>query len=303
MKIKSLATLLFVLITLSSFAQFPLKGANDKDFVELFNSKVYIAKTGDAKMDQETEDAFKNYWKISDYEMISSDDLDEMIKDESKYFMIGIIRTVENSNPSMKDRINKYYVLTRGGYKSIKKVNDGKWLFAFPMDIWGNEGNLTDMAYRMGPNVKMMNEALLAIKSKDAKVSAGKSAANFMIDLYAGKSGDLKDKTLLINSSHVKPENFKPAGFVLTGEEFLHRSSATEADIKKSYPQKYEVVDGDVFYDAIASHRAGTAVVIPVAFANLIYYVIDTETYDCLFYGFQMSGLSLKSKAYSSIIQ
>lgn len=302
MKFKNIATLLLVLITMSGFAQFPLKGANKKDFQALFNSKVYIVKSGDTEMDRNTEAAFREYWKVTDYEMIPPDDLEEMIKDESKYFMLSIKRTVEDRSLSTF-RVNKYFILTRGGYKSLEKINSYKWIFAFPMDIWGSESEISDMAYRMGINVKMMNETIQAIKTKEAKVKAGKSARDFMIDLYSGKAEALKDKTLLINESHVRPEDFKPAGFKLTHDELVHRASATETEIKESYPYKFEVVDSTTYYDAIANHRPGTAVVIPVASANLIYCLIDTETYDCLFYGYQTLGLSLKSKSYEAIFE
>ncbi len=303
MKIRTIATVLFAIITLSGFAQFPLQGAGEKDFQALFTSKVYVTKTGDSNMDKAMENAFKNYWKITDYEMISGGDLEEMIQDESKFFLASVEVTLESSNSTIKDRTNKYLILTRGGYKNIDKVKAQNWIFALPMDIWGAESEITDMAYRIEPTIKMMNNAIQSIKTTEAKVSAGKSAANFMEELYAGKSVLLKGKTLLINESHVKPEGWKPQSFVLNADEVIYRSSATKSEIEEVYPNKFEIVDKQTFSESIANHRAGTAVVIPVAFSNLIFYVIDTETYECLYYGFQTSGLSLKSKSYAAIVE
>lgn len=301
MKNKIIVTLLLSFITVTGFAQFPLQGAGDKDFDALFTSKVYVTATGDSNMDKAMENAFKNYWKVTDSEMISGNDLEEMIQDDSKFFVTAVKVTLENSNPTMKNRTNKYLILTRGGYKNIDKVKAQNWIFSLPMDIWGAEGEITDMAYRMGPTIKMMNDAIQSIKSTGAKISAGKSAANYMEALYAGKSSLLKDKTLLINESHVQPEGWKPKGFMLTSEEMIFRASATKAEIEAAYPNKFEIVDNTTFNESIANHSAGNAVVIPVAFSNLIYFVIDTETYDCLYYGFQVSGLSLKAKAYTAL--
>lgn len=304
MKIKTIATILLAFMTTYGFAQFPMQGAKDKDFQELFNSKLYVPESGDANMDKATENALKEYWKITDFEMIPQASIADMIQDESKYFLVDIEVKIETTGQSIsKTTTNRYLVLTRGGYKSIDKIKMQNWIFALPMDYWGNEYDVIDMAYRMGPNVKIMNDAIGYIKSNDVKVSAGKSAADFMEELYSGKSSVLKDKKLLLFESHVQPEGFKPAGFKLTSEEMIFRSSATEKEIDEVYPYDFQVVDKGTIEDAIANHREGTAVLIPVAFSNFIYLIIDTETYDCLFYGFQISGLSTKSKSFKSIVE
>jgi len=304
MRIKTIATLLFVALTVSGFAQFPMQGAKDKDFQELFNSKLYVPESGDAAMDKATESALKEYWKISEFEMIPQSGLAEMIQDESKFFLVPVEVKVETTGQAIRKNTTNYYlVLTRGGYKSIDKVKMQNWVFAFPMDIYGREIEVSDMAYRMGPNIKMMNNAIQTIKSKDENVSAGKSAAKFMEELYAGKSTALKDKKLLVFESHVQPEGWKPEKFVLTPEEVIYRASATEKEIDEDYPYEFQVVDEGTIEEAIASHQSGTAVLIPVAFSNFIYLVIDTETYDCLYYGFQVSGLSTKSKSFANIVE
>lgn len=305
MKIKVTTTFILLFTTISLFAQYPTQGAKDKDFQELFNSKVYVVKTGDETMDKATETAFSEYWKITGFEMISSAQLADMVSDESKYFFFNVeVKTETTSSIMTTNRTSKYFVLSRGGYKNIEKIKMQNWLFGFPEDSWNQESDATDMAYRMEPNIKLMNEVIKTIKDTDAKVSFGKSAAEYMTEQYSGKLSELKNKTLLINQSNVQPEGWKPdRKNESSGEILVTKGSPTANEIKEDYPYKFEVVSSADFKDAFKNHRSGTAAVIQVAFTNFLYYIIDTETYDCLGFGYKTMGYSLKGKDYKDIVK
>lgn len=290
----SVSFILGLLLSIPSFGQFPLMGFGSKHFDNLDGKTLSVVVSGNSVMDENLRSSFSDHWNFSDVEFISPEEMAYGITDENKYFFLSVnVSTTMEGQVLNSTRTNKYLIITRGGYKSIDKVDKRKWVFALPMDFFNDEQMIPDMAYRIKPCIKLMNDAMTTIRNEKIKIKSGPDGVKFMSKEYSKNFSRLKDKTLLINKSMVRSENTSYLDLSVR-----HRKSATEAEIREVYPYAIEVVDKSEIESAISNNRKERAVLISLSFVNQITMIFDTESLETLYYTFNKSGLSLKKKDY-----
>jgi len=290
----SVTLILALLLSVPSFGQFPLLGFGSKHFDNMEGKTLSVIVSGNSVMDENLRSSFSEHWNFSKVEFISPEEMAHSITDENKYFFLSVnVSTTTEGQVLNSTRTNKYLIITRGGYKSIDKVDKRKWLFALPMDFFNDEQMIPDMSYRIEPCIKLMNDAMTTIRNEKIKIKSGPDGVKFMSNEFSKNFSRLKDKTLLINKSMVRREDASYLDLSVR-----HRKSATEAEIREVYPYAIEVVDKSEIESAISKNRKESAVLISLSFVNQITMIFDTETLETLYYTFNKSGLSLNKKDY-----
>ena len=268
---KKLIPLLFILAAANAQAQFVPHAYNDSEFQKFLKTEItYVQKTGRAEFDSLLEDAMKQYWKVSPYQLVSESEMEKNNKsDVAQLLPVNFDVTISNNNYSVT-RSNMSLSLFNAGQKSLYPVEQVAFVCIEqkydPRDYYKDLS--LDSAYqrekfRIKDMIATMNNAIQLIKDgksgdKNApgkKSSDGtgwvwgistvsktcKSCATSIVDMsrdaYNKELPRLKTKTL-----YLLKDNFRDT-----------------RDLAKAYPYKFKVVDRKEFAKAISEERKDIA--------------------------------------------
>ena len=93
-------------------------------------------------------------------------------------------------------------------------------------------------------------------------------------DIYNQDAGKIKAKTLLVNKEHLK--------------------DITEEEFKAAYPFKVEFCSKEEFQKAYAEKNSKYVLFQPTVTMNKSIFVIDAETYKCLYFGYDLVHLKMR---------
>ncbi len=227
-----ISSLLLLALTLGVFAQAKKVTYADKKQVEdFFKSKTMIVMDANPMIGYNivVADAVKKYWKLTPFEIISSEQFDKMYTDPKLSFIF--LSKVELE----KDKEEVYYLYMNVvmGAK-VKDITDLPELLSLPLAYTGvDEDNYVD---KLPVMVRFAQNHLNNLK--DAKNP--KSLYN--LKNYSDDSKLLKDKTLLVKESDLSEE-------VNTLEK-----------IKEVYPGQVKIVSSEEMVKAIEEQAPNTAI-------------------------------------------
>jgi len=299
-------TLLFFLtiaVAIESFAQIPYGTA--KDMAPAFSSTVYVGVAGDAEWDEALKEAMEEFWTLTPFEFVSREDLDIIRKEKTNYILDAMDVTEHGTSSTTGlsiDREYKIFALQRGA----PRVHPKNSIYMNVIDFAGYEADYTEMAWRIGPMVKLMNDILMDIRDTNSKVAKKPHKAIKHYSEKFHKPEVLKTKTLLIPDGIVRPEDSPAINLSLTlpMDELRKVSSAKESQIKEKYPYAFSVVDKEAVAQALEERRPDTAVLIPVASSmGSQFMIFDTETYECLYFDYKTRGIAMRPNDYQKIFK
>ncbi|MES2622082.1 MAG: hypothetical protein V4615_14625 [Bacteroidota bacterium] len=268
-------------------AQFVPQSPEDEEFKTFLKSKITLVKTtGNAVFDSLLADALKQYWKITPYELVSSEELANRRGKADVSFLIPVDFEVTITN-------NNYWV-TRSNM-SLSLLNGGKKEYyatdqvAFACIDRMAESNdyrkdlSLDSAYlrekfRIKDMIATINRALQIVKDGDGgkiKTSnwyfgssvvsqtckpCAKSINTMAADVYNKQLPRLKNKTL-----YLLKENFRDT-----------------RDLAKAYPYKFKVVDRKEYAAAISQERKDIAYLMLTHSYWGGITIIDPSTHECI---------------------
>ena len=174
-----------------------------------------------AEYNFEIEDAVRKYWNITDYEFIKHDDFAEKSLDANASFLYMATVSFE------KDRSDNRYMflcLSLGG-TDHETLDDLKDITNIPLAYHGVDED--QYCYKLGTLIRFMQNHIRMLLADPALVSQN------VFQHYNENMGDLSQKTLY-----------------LVADE-LETSIATEAKLRKVYPNDFKIVDREEIRDLI----------------------------------------------------
>ncbi len=227
-------------------------------------------------------------WSISKYDFIERKEVDKYVKNPSYSLFLPIDIAVTTTNNYSTGRVSSYtqtyhyYALINGGKKKISNYSYDDMIAYAPFDFYGIEPGKLECEYRL-PNILMeVQEAIKIVDEKEIKGGTRKIAEK-LIDYYQTKSGDIPQKTLLVNKAYLKDMD--------------------EEDFKKVYPFPFRVVDKSEIETAIQSKDSSVLYLLPAVTLNKHIFIVDPANGSILYAETEMTGLTVKKGNVKDIVK
>lgn len=272
-------------LTIHSNAQIINRGTDTKEFQQMMNSKLTFVLTGKAAYDKKLSNAIHQYWKVTPIDSVSVKDLNKVIQDESRSFLLPILFGLTfdfkpGTSGHQYSSTKSWLSIINGGQKELSKYSDNDAICIAAISLYGNEANFEDCEYRLDYIVKGLNDAIeLALKKK---MTGGAASMPFKMIAEINKNKNiLNEKTLVINKDL---------------KNVYRKDIAEEKDFTKNYTSKYKFVSDKEFKEILSSNSEEYVCLMPVLEVNKHILIYEPSTKKTIFYGHGMSGLSVNKK-------
>jgi hypothetical protein len=253
----------------TSNAQLSAVDYTSDDFAAFKASKTYAVKTGNAAYDTELENAMKESWKITSYEMLDAKALDAKLIDKSASFIVSIVINTANRGQSYH-----YIALLNGGKKNLNKYGYDDMLAYGVVNHFVNEMENTDCAWRMRNIIESMVDAISIVQKNDIKGNS-KKIVDGLRDIYNTKASKIKDRTLLI-------------------PDYMINGKLDKADIAGAYPFKYELCKREKIEKAIKEKSKEYYYFQPAITLNKSMFVFDPSNGEVVYFDYAIMGMYTK---------
>jgi hypothetical protein len=235
-------------------------------------SKTYLVLTGDSKFDSEIQNAVKDLWKVTPYEIIvKEEDFKSKIQDPSASFILLITIGTQHAQQNYH-----YLALINGGKKNISKYSYDDMLAYCPINHFQNESKNTDCAYRVRNMIESMVLSMDIIQKNDIRGNS-KNIADSLREYYNKRSKKIKDRVLLFC------------------DETLG-NKITKSDIAGIYPYKFEICNREKIEQVIKEKSTQYYYYQPGITLNKSMFVFDPSNGEVLYFDFQIMGLNINTK-------
>ncbi|MDR0713648.1 MAG: hypothetical protein LBF89_05245 [Bacteroidales bacterium] len=253
---------LFLTLSLCGFAQKKVTYANKQQIDDFFKSKTMIVLDANPMIGYNIviANAVKKYWKITPFEIISSDRFDETFTDPKLSFIF-----LSRVTLAKQEEVCYLYMNIVMGNK-VKDITDLPELLSLPLAYTGvDEDNYVDKLPLM---LQFAQIHLNRIHEKGFKMP-------YSLKDYNDNVNELKNKTLYLKESDLSKEVSAPD------------------DIKKLYSGKVKIVSSEEITQAIEQKEPNAAVLLQIGPAEnensgrsyRLIYSIDNG--NLLYYNFQ----------------
>lgn len=290
--------LFLIFLPFSTFAQMPAGWVKAKTVDHLSSSNLYFLETEDPFWNAALEDALKAHWTLAPYRMLPRSEFDVAMRNRDAYYLEEL---TEIRTEGVTSTETKYLVLMRGNPKLDKRTNKADVVSIFPLDIITEVNGIRDMQYRLMPFIKLMNDALIALKEKKTKVKTIPKAMKF-ISKNLTQPESLANKTLLIREESLKPEDYKRQGIMVSLKEYMILMAPTKAEVEAAYNHPHEIVEAGDIEEALLERRKDTAVLINLTGRHNYQFIFDAETHNCLYVKYKKNG-SMREKDYARLVE
>lgn len=257
-------------------AQLSAVGYKSEEFLKLKASKTLVVRSGNSEYDMALEDAMKNNWKITPYEMVAPEEMEKRIADPSVSFLASVIISGDSPNQNYH-----YIALFNGGKKKLDKYNYGDMIAYSPRSFWIDEKNTSDCAFRIRNIIESMVQGLEVVEKNNIDGNSLKMV-NQLRDYYNQKSSKIKDRTLLISS--------ESAG-----------TKIKESDVSKVYPYKFEFCSREKIAKAIKEKSKDYYYFQPCYTLNKSMFVIDPSNGEVVYFAYQTMGMRLSDDNFEDL--
>lgn len=261
-----LAVLIF--FTGKIFAQLSAVDYDSDDYLQFKASKTYVVKTGNAKFDTELQNAVKDLWKVTPFDVIDDKTFKTKITDKSASFIVSVIIGTSKSGQSYH-----YLALLNGGKKKISLYDYNDMLAYCPINHFQNESNNTDCYYRVRNMVESMILAMELVQKNDIHGISLK-IVNGLRDIYNARAKKIKDRTLL----------------------FCEETLGNKIDkntIANLYPYKFEICSKEKIEQVIKEKSTQYYYFQPTITLNKSMFVFDPSNGEVVYFDYQMMGLNI----------
>jgi hypothetical protein len=266
---KKIYLLIFLSVAgLNSFAQLSAVDYKSDEYASFKASKTYFVKTGNDRFDTEVENALKDLWKVTSFEVINDNEFKTKIKDKATSYILPVIISTGKPNQDYH-----YLALVNGGVKSVSHYNYNDMLAYCPINHFQNEMKNTDCAYRVRNMIESMVSTMEIVQKNDIRGNS-KKIVDRLMEVYNLKAPQIKDRTLLFCN------------------ETLGRK-ITQADIAGIYPYKFELCDRNKIEQVIKDKSKEYYYFQPTITLNKSMFVFDPSNGDVLYGAYQMMGLNI----------
>lgn len=285
----------FILLSSLLKSQVVTISAESEKFANILTSKTMVVLVGDEKFDNAVKKAVEKYWKVTPYEFIEMNKIDEYISDKSKTFLLPFVVTVTythsaGSGFSDYSKIKSWYSLLIGGRSKLTNYSDNDALVISPFNYYGDERSFVKCAYRMDYMVKGINDAINRSKEKNLTGSGPKVIFKSIDEINKGTVAAISKKTLVINKDVICWFNNKP---FISGKLFEGAK----------YNFKYKLVSDSEFKSIMAGNSSEYLCYFPSIEVNKHILIFDPSTKSTVYYGWQMQGLKIKKKDIKSMME
>lgn len=273
-------TLLTILITSQLFAQFGGTYSAEVLTSRFLKTKTYIVLTGDKHFDENLAAGFKEFWTITEYEFIESEDKID-IKDQSVSYVIPIKMTVTD-NYSTQEYFR--YGLVMGGNEPFLTRN----LADIILDNFGYEKRATEAAYRAFGIPKMMQD-FIQMRIDGEPISGNTiTMVRYKTGLiYNQKTTKVKAKTLLIDSRQLISGPYYP---------YPNKKSFSELTFSSTYDGKVKFVSTNELEEAINERNPNYTYMLAINERKKYLLVVDCESGSVWYNGYQPRGIGVTKK-------
>jgi hypothetical protein len=243
---KILFLLLFIPLSLSLFSQGVDYKYNAKHITGIKQSTIYVIPTKDQAFNDSLNYYMEKFWKATPYKIISREEADALLKEESNYFLASVNALGNNGygqNSTVispkEDNASSVFVFHGSRKSKLKNIEYQDALFC-RLPFYGVENYLAGVGYM----IKNLNDNIeLLIKLQEAnKITEVNSPSKPWIPLmrteFSKRAGVLKGKTLLIDESTMK-RNLNEK--VLSAYKYSYKivPTAELLNLVKTDPKKY----------------------------------------------------------------
>jgi len=277
---KSIVVLFLVLFSSQLFAQLSASASNKEDMQTFFKTKTYFVLTANKKLNEETMAGLKQYWKHTPYDTISEGNIGDKISNNAYSFLmvIKIEDIMEKRDVQTQRVISKtvdyyhYFGVINGGKKAIEHFVYTDMVAYCPINYLMDEKPMFMCGYRAQSMVYNLHTAIQLVKEKKLEGNSYKLAKQLQ-EIYNENSSAIKAKTLLVNKEHLK--------------------DLTEEDFKAAYTFKVEFCSKEKFEKAYVEKDKNYVIFQPTVTRSKSIWVIDAETYKCLYFGTDLLRLKM----------
>jgi hypothetical protein len=275
---KNYLLLILIFLRLNAFSQLSAVDYASEKFAQFKGSKTYVVKTGDQKFDSEMEMAMNDLWKITPFEIISSETFETKIPDKSASFIL----------PASVGEYD-FLILIVGGKKNLQKYVYEDMVAYCPIHHWGNETVNTECAYRVRNMMESMIEAVDIVQKKSISGSS-LGVVSGLRGVYNSKSRKIKDRTLLIcNDALVITLPSKGWGTPKPKDY----SKEFQTMFGGKYPFKYEFCGKEKIESVIKEKSTEYYYLQPAMTHNKTLFVFDPSNGEVVYFDYAIQGLKI----------
>jgi hypothetical protein len=263
-------------------------GYGNKKFTNMLASTLEVILINDEKYDAAITEAMNTYWKATPFEFVNINDIDDgvIMKDESKSFLAPLNIELTRGKTGAMDVTKAWLSILPGGRKKIQNYSDNDVIVLAPFNLYGDEMNTVNCAYRLDYMIKGMNDVILLTDEK--KLEGGPASLPFkLMDEINKKTKLIKTKTLIVNKDI---------------KNFYQKFVNDKDDFVKSYKYKYEFVSDEEFKEIMQGNDPDKLCLFVAAEVNKHIFIYEPATRDIVYMGWGMSGLCITSKDLTNIV-
>ncbi len=283
---------LLFLLTINLNAQIVNCGYNSNDFEQMMESTMMMVLTGKTEYDQKLLEAASNYWTVTPFDTISVGNLNSVIHDESRSFLLPILFSVTFDFDISKagneyTKLKSWISIINGGKKEIEKYSDNDAVAIAPISLYSDEAEFEHCAYRLEYVIKGLNDIIEIVKQK--KLTGGPLKMPFKVMTQINKNKRaIRKKTLVINGDLKN----------VWGKEIISNDV-----FKKFYKYKYKIVSESEFSEILNSDSEEYLCLMPIFEVNKHTLIYETSSKKTIYYGWSMQGLTIKKKDIKKITE
>ncbi|MDQ3047544.1 MAG: hypothetical protein M3R27_08365 [Bacteroidota bacterium] len=234
---KKIFTLLLILqFSLSLFSQGVDYKYDSKHILEIKKSTIYIIPTGDKNFDDSLNYYVAKCWKVSPYKVITREEADLLLKEESNYFLAAVpalgndgFGTKSTVKAPISDYAKSVYIFHGSKKSKFKSIEYQNALYC-RLPFYGKDNYTAGLGYvvkNLNDNVELIIELLSSNKISGVN-SPSKEWIPTIRTEFSKRANPLKEKTLLIDSKakeiHLKENVMKAYKYsykIVTTSEML----------------------------------------------------------------------------------
>jgi hypothetical protein len=265
MKLKNTILFLGLIFSTPYFAQLSSVTFRSEEFAQFSASKTFFVKTGDATFDSETENALRDLWKLTPFEVINFETFEEKISDASSSFILSIIISGNHVEQNYH-----YLALINGGKKSLKKYQYEDMIAYCPINHFQNEPKNTDCSYRVRNMVESMILTMELVQKNNIRGNTF-DVVKRLQEIYNSRNNKIKERTMLFCESSFG-------------------GKMTKADIAGLYPFKFEMCDKEKIEQVIKDKSTDYYYFQPCFTLNKSVWVVDPSNGEIVYFNFGLGG-------------
>jgi len=287
--------IIFCLVSIVTQAQFVPQNYNDPEFQKFLKSKItYVQKTGREEFDSLLEDALKQYWKVSPYQLATPSEI-QKYNDRADAAILRPVNfdvTITNNNYSVT-RSNMSLSLFVGGQDSYYPVEQVAFVCIEqkydPRDYYKDlsvDSAFQREKFRIKDMIATMSNAIQLIKDGKSgdKNAPGRKNADGSGWVWGVSTVSKTCKSCATSIKNMSNEVYnKELPRLKTKTLYLLKDNFRDTrDLAKAYPYKFKVVDRKEFSAAISQERKDIAYLMLTHSYWGGITIIDPSTHECI---------------------